>query len=371
MNPYLVTATDNAGKRDSFVRQAASPEHLRSQLQREGFRDIELLDDEYSARLRGQRNDEARDDSPAAARREAQLRRGQAPGSAWRLAIRNNVLLIGLSLALAAWGWWRGRYLPLAIGVGALLFWVGFVRRGLGKADDYNDLLRAQARGDTAETARLIAKMSADASLSSNALLQSDLVFRRASLKAKGGNLAGALSDVQVLRLRPESEKGAFQSRVASLYYVAGDMPGYLHEMEESFVASGQAPSQRLDLAFGHARVGDAARARELLAALDARSMPPFHLPLVAAAEGVLLERDAQVEAGLLKLREAPATLEPFAGNPAFWPFQGIVVARLAAAFARAGRRAEAQAALAPWREVALNCTDPDTRRILETEVTD
>jgi hypothetical protein len=371
MNPYLVTATDGAGKRDSFVRQAESLEHLRNVLEREGYRDVEYLDDEFSARLRAQRPAEARGDSPAAARFEAQSRRGAPPPrqSEWLLAAKNNWLLLLIDFGFIAYGLARGRIFLVLAGAGLLLWWLWTVYKGLGKANDYNALLRAHAVGDATECLRLIEQMSADPALSGNGQLHGDLAFRRAGLKARQGDLASALADAEVLRTRPECANGAFESRVASIYYQAGDMPGYLRSMETSFEASGQAATQRLDLAFGHARVGDQARARELLAAVDTSLMPPFHVPLAIAAEGVLREREGDGGGAIEKLREAVRALEPFTGNVVFWPFHGILVARFAAALARAGRRAEALAELQPWREVALNSSDPDTRRILETEL--
>ena len=58
--PFLVTATDPGGRRETFARDAASTEHLRNVLEREGFTDIELIDDDLSARLRKERPAEGR-----------------------------------------------------------------------------------------------------------------------------------------------------------------------------------------------------------------------------------------------------------------------------------------------------------------------
>jgi tetratricopeptide (TPR) repeat protein len=369
VNPYLVTATDGHGKRDSFIRDAESLSHLRSVLEREGFSDIEYLDDDYSARLRKQRPEELRNDSAAAMRAEAKSRRGRRPGERWLLAVRSNALAIILDLGLITYGLLAWRPIPLLVGVAFLSWWIWSVRRGFGKADDYNALIRAQARGDDAECARLIDVMSRDPKLASHELLQCDLVFRRAVLKARRGDLPAALGEVEALRSRQEFANGAFEGRIGGLYYQAGDMPGYLRSMEAAYEASGHASSNRLDLAFGHARVGDAVRSRELLADVDTTLMPPFHAPLAVAAEGVLLEREGNSAAAIDKLQAAVRGLEEFSGNFAIWPFLGILVARHAAALARAGRHEEAIAALKTWREIAINCTDPDTRRTLEKEL--
>lgn len=370
MNPYLVTATDRAGKRDSFVRDAESAPHLLSMLEREGYSDIETLDDDFSARLRGLTAANLRDDSAAGSRREAASRRqGPSTGRLWAAAARNHALLILVDLGLVAWGVAKERPLSIAVGAGLLLWWAWTVHRGLGKVDAYNDLVRADACGDEAECLRLIELLEADPRTAANPLLPGDLAFRRARIKARHGKLDEALADVQALRTRPDMANGAFESRIASTQYAAGDMDAYLRSMEAAYEASGRSNTLCLDLAFGHARVGDAARARELLDGFDAAVAPPYFRPLATAAEGALLERAGDATAAVDKLRDAVRGLEAFAGNVAVLPFVGILAARHAAALARAGRHDEARAALRPWREIALNCTDPETRRILETEV--
>jgi hypothetical protein len=369
VNPYLVTATDPNGRRDSFLRESNSLQHLRSQLERDGYTDIELLDDDYSARLRQERPPGLPEVTPSQVRIEAKLRKGSAAAAIWVQAARNNALLLAANAALIAYGAWRGRYVLVVLGVTVIGWWAWVVLKGRGRAEDYNELVRADARGDFALAKALIARMQADPSQASHELLQTDLKFRLATIRGLEGDVPGALASVEGLRSSRSLSGGAFESRVASIHYRAGDMPAYLRSMEAGYEASGHATSNRLDLAFGHARVGDVARARDLLDGLDRRDLPAMHLPIALAADGLLLQRSDQAEAGLAKLKEAAQGLEGFAGNPAFWGFHGIILARLVLALLRAGRREEAQLHLAPWRDVILNTTDPDTRRALHAEL--
>jgi predicted Zn-dependent protease len=249
-----------------------------------------------------------------------------------------------------------------------LLGWAWLVRTALRRGDAYNDLLRAQARGDADRAAALIARMRADPSLAGNEQLQVDLRFRSAGLRARAGELDSALAEVEPLRAAPLLGNGLFDSRIASLHYQAGDIEGYLAAMARAFDASGQAQLQRLDLAFAHARLGDAQRAQELLDGLERRDLSALHQPIALAADGVLLQRRGDAAAGLAKLAEAVAGFEKFAANPAVWPFQGILRGLLALALAQAGRRDEARQVLGGWEDVVRTSLDAERRRLLESE---
>jgi hypothetical protein len=369
MKPYLVTATDQGGRRDTFAREAASLDHLRTVLEREGYRDIEFIDDELSARLRQQRPETMRNPAPDQLKLEARLRHGPAPLAVWLNAAKGSTIFLGIVAAAGAYGVWNRQYGWTAVAFVVIAGWAWLVRTALRRGEAYNDLLRAQARGDVEATRALIERLRADPTLQGNEQLQVDLRFRAAALRAREGDLAGALADVESLRNSPHGAQGMFDSRVASLHYQAGDIDGYLQHMGRAFDASGQAQLQRLDLAFAHARLGDAQRAQELLDGLERRNLSALHNPLATATDGLLAVRRGDTTTGLAQLAEAVAGFAKFAANPAVWPFQGILVGHFALALAQAGHRAEANAALAEWRDVVDTCLDPQARALLRQEL--
>ena len=108
IKPYLVTATDARGRRDTFAREAASLEHLRSVLERDGYTDIEFVDDELTATLRQQRPEEGRPANAATYRLEAKLQRGDAPAAIWLTAARNSAVVLLPAVAAIGWGVWGG-----------------------------------------------------------------------------------------------------------------------------------------------------------------------------------------------------------------------------------------------------------------------
>lgn len=369
MSPFIVTATAPGGGRDTFVRQAESLEHLRSLLEREGFSEIEFVDDEMSARLRSLRPEGMRDPSQAEAKLEVRLRKGPARGALWLHAIRGNAILLLLNCGAIAYGLWSGKTRWIVIGLLLIAAWAWTVRRGLGRGEEYNDLLRAQARDDREGARALIERMAGDARLADNQQLQEDLQFRRAGLRARDGQLAAALADVEPLRNSAHSAHGMFEGRVASLHYHAGDMAGFMQCMEAAFEGSGQAQAQRLDLAFAHARVGDSERASELLAGLDRKNLSAMHQPIAQATDGLLLLRAGDVAAGRAALEEGVEGFSQYAENPAVWPIHGILLGKLALAWLDSGRRDDAISLLQPWRDVVQASTDPESRRRLDNEL--
>lgn len=369
MTPYVVTATDPQGRRDTFAREAASLEHLRMQLEGQGYTDIEFVDDELSARLRTQRPEEGRPMTQADYRLEAKLRHGATPGQLWLLALRKALLPFVLMGGAAAYGVWSGKP-AWTIGAAAfLVFWLWMIQRGLARAERYNDLLRAYARGDWDTSRRLMAALRADASLAGHEQLQADLQFRSAALRGLAGDVAGALREVEPLRTSPHGANGMFASRVGSIHYLAGDMPAFLASCEQAWEASGRAQLQQLDLAFVMARVGDPARARELLAGVERRNLSALHQPIATAVDGLLAQREGNDTLAVEKLTDGVTGLGAFGANPAVWPILGILIGHQALALARTGQRETARAVLDGWRDIVDTCIDPASRARLASEV--
>jgi len=368
MKPYLVTATDARGKRDTFAREAASLQHLRAQLDAHGYTDIEFVDDELSARLRSLRTDIQPGQEAAALRLDLRARRGSAVAGIWLEVARHNAVPLAIAAAIAAWALWAGHPATATVALGALAAWMWLVHRAGRSSRDYNALLRASARGDVAEVTARLARLRADPAVVGNEMLECDFAWRDAQLRARAGDLAGALADVEPMRGMAIHANGLFEGRAGVLHYLAGDIDGFLATMERGYAASGEAQLQRLDLAFALARLGDPARARELIAGVERRDLSALHQPLATATDALLALHEGDAS-GLVRLRDAVTAFDAFAGNAATWPFHGILRGHYALALALAGHRDQARAAMAGWEDVVLECLDAPNRRRLETEL--
>src|SRR5262245_60245697 len=148
MKTYLFSATDMHGKRQTGGREAASIEHLRMVLEREGFHDIEFLDDEKLAELRAQRPAHLQPKTQEQFRFEANLRKGRKRGAIFVQALRNNAPWMLALAALAAFGAWRQQWGWVVFALVAVAAWLLWFLRKLRTGDTYQELLKAHARGE-------------------------------------------------------------------------------------------------------------------------------------------------------------------------------------------------------------------------------
>jgi hypothetical protein len=370
MKPYLVTATDRAGRRDTFAHEAASIEHARMRLERDGYRDIEFVDDELTSRLRAEREPVLQPATPSEARFEARLmRRGHDRKLIWLEALRRSRWVLVVAAALLGWGAWHDFSAAFWCGLAVVALVVVPMALAGKSGAHYDALVKACAIGDNEQALALIGQMQGMPVVQGNASLRIDLVFRKAVVLGRNGRLDEALELVAPLRADEHLRDGMFESRSSSIYYAAGRIADFVEWQRRSHEASGHSALQSLDFAFVQARYGDVVHARQLLATLDPANMNAIHKAILLASQGVcaLRERDSAQAATLLG--RAVEAFKPFAASAPTWPFQGIVAGYAALAMARNGEPDVARNLLAPWRQVAFNCLDASTRRMVEAEV--
>ena len=135
-------------------------------------------------------------------------------------------------------------------------------------------------------------------------------------LRAKQGNLKGALASVDSWKPKNASEVPLFECRMASIYAAVGDRHGFVDAMQRSYDASNNDPSRALDLAMAHSRFGDVVQARLVLDTIDRSLIPSFGIGFVSWAQGLCDARQglpgatqalAQGVAAFLKLSDHAA----------------------------------------------------------------
>lgn len=369
MKPYIVTATDKLGRRDTFGKSAASIEHARMALEQAGYSDIEFVDDESLSQMRTQRSVELQPKTRAEFRFEAKLRKGRNLKVIFLEAIRRNKWLLLLLCASVAYGAYQGFSSWFWGGVLGLIGTAVEILLKNRAGGIYDELMRATARGDLDKAEILLEKMQSQSLARKHEQIRVDLIFRKAVLLARRGRIEEGLALVESLRGNSQARKGMFESRTSSIYYGAGRIADFVSWQEKAYEASGHAALQKVDFAFVLARFGDIGRSRELLNEIDVRNLIPSHKAVFQAAQGICFLRERGVAEACRNLTEAVAALAPYANAAPTWPFQGIIAGYAAIALARDGRRDEARALLDPWKEVALNCIDPSARRMVESEV--
>jgi hypothetical protein len=369
MKPYIVCATDARGRRDTFARAAASIEHLRMLLERQGYSDIEFVDDEHAAELRQKWwQPEERPQTPRQVRFHATLLRGHTNRLLLVEAVRNNRIAVLVGLGMIAYGLYLQRLGWVLAGCAGLIVLSALIWRNLATSKAYNELLRAHALGELDKVEELTRKLRASPAIQAKKFILLDLEFRQAVTLARRGRLDEGLQRVEHLRDDPALTKGMYESRTASIYYAAGRLGDFVRLMGQAYEASEHAQLQALDLAFTHARFGAVDKARQLLATILPANLTATHRGIFLATRGVCWLRERNSAEASCSLSQAVDTLRQFSGSPATWPFQGIIAGYAAIALSANGERDRARELLAPWKDVALACTDPLARKLILAE---
>jgi len=288
-----------------------------------------------------------------------QMRLRSAPGLKTVLTevARRSIVWLAVDGLLLAYGLWSGRALVVGVALALLLY--PFARAAWlhRHADRYQDLVKAFALGDWPRVAALASKLRATGAEVPN--LAFDLDVRLASIRARKGDLPGALRDLAPWREKLAASRGLFEARLASVHSAAGDRAGFVRLMGQGYEASGREPARSLDYALAHARYGDAAQAEALLAALDAALLPPQANGFLLWTRGLVALRRGGSDA-LDLLGQATAEFLQRAANPAVWTALAFCACDHAIALAQAGRKEEARRQLGQvWPIVSAHADKP------------
>ena len=244
-------------------------------------------------------------------------------------------------LVLMALAWQMGATSTVLVGAAAALAPFAVAAWGWRRVGRHRQMLCAWAVGDWSAVRRLSQALRADGPPSS--LLHFDLDVRLASIEARGGELAAGLRRVAPWREKLAKAPGLFESRAATVYSAAGDMPRFVQLMGEAYELSKHDAARGLDYALAHARFGDADQAGALIDATDRSALQPSAGAFVDWARGLVQERRGEAEA----LGSLGAAVDAFiqrADEPVVWTSLAFAAADHALALNRAGHAERAEA---------------------------
>lgn len=357
-------ASDPAGKPVEDFVDAASADEALVLLRGRGLEQIRLPGETLAAD--GREEDVGTPDASVArlvARlRAAMHRRGFGLWNVWRQVLRGARWWLALAVLMAAYGLWvRSGFLSI---LGIAMLGLPFVLSGLSyrHAARYEAFLRAAAFGQREEMARL-------AQLLGRALadpgMRFDLAMREAEFVAREQGIEAALAQVEPLREAiGQRAPGLFAARAALLHLAAGDSAGFVHGMREAWEASGRDASRALDAALAEARCGDVAKARELIADVDADSLTVMAESFHAWVQALLQEHAG--EDGRPAFSRALAGFSEHAHLSAVWSALATCACDYALALARHGAAVEGRALVETVWPIACIHLDAATRTNIE-----
>ena len=352
MNDYLFEGTDVTGRRRTDHLPAASVRTLLTQLHAEGWRDIQMLDDEVTASLRALRPQANRPKSRLDWQFEADILRFQGLGFG-RYLLRKMAIPLVLLAAYAVYAIWQRSLFDGAIVLVVAAIQAVMMGSAYGSFKQLMTFQTAYVEGRWADVERLGARLRANHRFSQNAHNRVELAFRMAGQAAAAGDMQTALAQVMPMQNQAELPDGLFETQTATLYYLAQDYPATLAHMEQALRMGGRCRNMLLlDVAQIHARIGDAERSRSCLAQVQTDELTQLQHALFDLTQGILSLREQDVTAALPLLAQAHQSTRCYHSPPLVRLGAALCAAYYALALAQQGEGASAKQVLCPWLAV-------------------
>ncbi len=324
----------------------------RAELERRGYRDIQIIKDVFGAKIEATLGADAWKSMTLEEKMEFQ-KQTIAPRSVlfslWNFLKTDGwvIGLLALWVTMAAMSrnpWSRSALVSYVSAVGYMAFAV-MIRAPIRL---YGQLLEARVWHRWDDVDRIVARLRGCRSLTGQAIPEWELVFSEARAMAGRGNLPGALEKVRPLENNGTMAPEIYHSYLGALYEIAGDYQGKVVAIGQAVAANPKSPQSRIDLAFTLAvMLGDREAAREALHGVHPADLVPIAKAYLGFVEAVMALDENRFAEAEKALRECRAAWRPFEGHQLAkslgWEMQGFH----AVALRRLGRTAEAEAEFA------------------------
>jgi hypothetical protein len=341
MRKYLYEGRKPDGTpRRGYVRAQSAAEAR--QMIRDGmFGEAILLDDDNVAALR---ESGEKDGAPADLEVDIMTRYRPSAVALMFIAIKRNWLLGAVALAGLGWSLQGGH--P-AWGMVAVSLWAAAIVFPGWAQWEQNHMWRTFWAGDYAASERSARRLLAIPIFRAMGTAHLEIESRIAAARMKQGHEQEAMRMMQAWVGSERVPPMTPLIKLAELHFLARRWDEYLAGLERVLEASGEADYALIDVGQVSARLGDPARAEELLGRVDVSVMGALHHAFLDWGRGVLDLRRGRDEEALPKLARAAEHFQALGENPLTWGAISLCVGYLSVAMARTGRRAEARAMLA------------------------
>jgi tetratricopeptide (TPR) repeat protein len=363
---FLYQADNKGGQRISAEIDAASASDAMQQIKALGSLNIELFDTEDTARDRyARRFSDA--ELPLAPRLalEIQSRKKYSPVDLAIAQLKATRWFFFVDAAALVFGLWSGNAAMVVVAVLFALSTAVYLAHKQIPAYLFQVVLRAEAYGDRAQLETAAHRLTGRVKRLPFVLFDLDLRIARTYARSSGADVAEAT----LHHWSQSLEASFYESRVATLYFVAGDYPEALERAKLALESSGGEATKRLDYALMLARVGDLNIAKQQLNEVDVSSMPKHGSAFYDWACGLIALRRGDPLEAARKLTSANQVFVDDAANAAIWTSLAVCSGGLALAIARLGRADEARSLLNPVLLIFNEWADINLRFLVDREV--
>ena len=193
--------------------------------------------------------------------------------------------------------------------------------------NDFNNLLKASAFGEW-NRVRELSQILRAKNKNIDVIIEADT--KEATIFAHDKNMDSAINLILPHRkYLNETKPGIFESKLASLYYMAGEYDKYVQNMKKAYEVSKQS-SFRCDWAMAEARLGNLEVARRLIKEMEIEELPIYGMPLMNYTKGLVAYRRGELDYAYEQFSWAYSSFLEYSKNPAVWASLAMVVSMFA-----------------------------------------
>jgi tetratricopeptide (TPR) repeat protein len=193
--------------------------------------------------------------------------------------------------------------------------------------NDFNNLLKASAFGEWDRVKELSQILK---SKNNNIDIVIEVDTKQAAIFAHKKDMDSAINLILPHReYLNATTVGMFESKLATLYHMAGEYDKYIENSKKAYEISKQ-NTLRCDWAMAEARLGNLEVARRLIKEIEIESLPAYGIPFIYYTKGVVAYRRGELEYAYEQLSLAYNSFLEYSKNPAVWGALSLIVGMFA-----------------------------------------
>ncbi len=229
--------------------------------------------------------------------------------------LQSSFFPIALGGGVTYWGYMEHSYIWASIGTITAFAPLFFGLWNYRLARNFDNLLKSYAYGEFDKALELAYTLKEESKMA-DLVAYADFVI--AVNKAKEGELDEAIKILQSYSSDFETKPGLFQSRLATLYFAAGQYESFCYHHKQAYLES-QQPVMLLDWLLAEVMVGDHKVIEQYIDQIAIEELPQYGVPYIDFVKGYALYKEGKLSEAKSYLESAQEGFLEYQENPAVW----------------------------------------------------